>query len=255
MKKISYVYLAVEITRRCNLKCIHCMRGDAQDISMSCETIDNILRNTEVIYDLLFTGGEPTLNIDGMRYFLHSAKKYNVQIHGLNIVTNGVVMCEEIKELIHDYSEYISRFSKENNKKFNIKISISADKYHENHAFMALRWYKRFCGGIACITINRIGDVPIAKGRANEIEEALPYMRTEKHRICIKEKGMRVICPSHMNYQLLHGEQIIVLCNLFVTVHGNVIEQSVGDGEYTQTDKEETIFNVNSAKDYRTILV
>ena len=40
MKKILYRKVMLEITRRCQLKCAHCMRGDAQNLDMSEEIID-----------------------------------------------------------------------------------------------------------------------------------------------------------------------------------------------------------------------
>ena len=35
--KFKFAYLSLEITRKCNLKCAHCMRGDTQHLSMSTE--------------------------------------------------------------------------------------------------------------------------------------------------------------------------------------------------------------------------
>ena len=40
MKKISINYLYIEVTRKCTMKCNHCLRGDSQNISL------NILSNT-----------------------------------------------------------------------------------------------------------------------------------------------------------------------------------------------------------------
>ncbi len=32
--------LILEVTRRCNMCCAHCLRGDAEDIDMEKETVD-----------------------------------------------------------------------------------------------------------------------------------------------------------------------------------------------------------------------
>ena len=78
MKKttiISYGNLCLEITRRCNMACAHCLRGDAQNVDMSHEIIDRALENVLSIGSLTFTGGEPSLNVDAMRYTLEKRVK------------------------------------------------------------------------------------------------------------------------------------------------------------------------------------
>lgn len=51
--------LAIETTRRCNLKCDHCMRGVSQNIDLTPEIIDYILENDEIkrINHICFSGG------------------------------------------------------------------------------------------------------------------------------------------------------------------------------------------------------
>ena len=40
--------LAIETTRRCNMKCEHCMRGLSQNIDITPELIDMIFDNAEI---------------------------------------------------------------------------------------------------------------------------------------------------------------------------------------------------------------
>ena len=35
-------YLAIEVTRRCNMKCNHCLRGDAQNLDISTAVLSGI---------------------------------------------------------------------------------------------------------------------------------------------------------------------------------------------------------------------
>ena len=67
-KKIAIDNITVEITRKCQLQCAHCMKGDAQNVDMSRQIIDKLLESVCSIGTLLFTGGEPTMNLDGMKY-------------------------------------------------------------------------------------------------------------------------------------------------------------------------------------------
>ena len=44
-EKIAIDHLLVEITRKCQLRCAHCLRGDAQNINMSPKIIDKLLES------------------------------------------------------------------------------------------------------------------------------------------------------------------------------------------------------------------
>ena len=61
--------LILEVTRRCNMACEHCLRGDAQNMDMSTEVVDQILEHCDRIGAVTFSGGEPSLNIPLIRYF------------------------------------------------------------------------------------------------------------------------------------------------------------------------------------------
>lgn len=63
--------LCLEVTRRCNMGCAHCLRGNAEDLDMSHETIEQVLGQVDVIGQVTFTGGEPSLNVDAIGTFLH----------------------------------------------------------------------------------------------------------------------------------------------------------------------------------------
>jgi len=39
--KLTFESLAIETTRRCNMKCAHCFRGDAQNVDIDYQHIDN----------------------------------------------------------------------------------------------------------------------------------------------------------------------------------------------------------------------
>jgi len=55
--------LIIEITRKCNFTCDHCLRGEAQNKDIDHKVIDALLdNNIEYISNITFTGGEPSLN-------------------------------------------------------------------------------------------------------------------------------------------------------------------------------------------------
>lgn len=60
----------IEVTRRCNMCCAHCLRGDAESIDIQEKYIDAFLDSFETgayISSLTFTGGEISLNIPAIR--------------------------------------------------------------------------------------------------------------------------------------------------------------------------------------------
>jgi len=90
MKKYSIDNLIIEVTRRCNLKCLHCLRGDAQDKDIDDKYIEGLFQKLEYISFLTITGGEPSLVPDKIRTIIRLAKKYKVGIGNFYIATNGI---------------------------------------------------------------------------------------------------------------------------------------------------------------------
>ena len=81
--------LAIEVTRRCNMSCAHCLRGEAQNMDIDKKYIDKLLEDVSNISYILFTGGEPSLNIEAIEYTLQRCQELNISVGGFYIVTNG----------------------------------------------------------------------------------------------------------------------------------------------------------------------
>lgn len=67
--------LVIEVTRRCNMRCEHCLRGDAQNLDISTATLSEIAKH---IYpgSVTFTGGEPSLNVPAIKRYFELAERY-----------------------------------------------------------------------------------------------------------------------------------------------------------------------------------
>ena len=50
--KMKLMHLIIETNRQCNLNCTHCMRGDAQDLTITPEIIDKLLDQIDFIVEL-----------------------------------------------------------------------------------------------------------------------------------------------------------------------------------------------------------
>ena len=73
----------IEVTRRCNMCCAHCLRGDAESIDIQEKYIDAFLDSFETeayISSLTFTGGEISLNIPAIRYTLKAVKERGIAV-------------------------------------------------------------------------------------------------------------------------------------------------------------------------------
>ena len=87
--KTQLDYLVLETTRRCNMKCAHCLRGPAQNKDMPYEVIDNALKDVSYIGCITFGGGEPTLNVEAIEYTLRVCIERGINVMNFYVVTNG----------------------------------------------------------------------------------------------------------------------------------------------------------------------
>lgn len=81
--------LVIEVTRKCNMACAHCLRGDAQKIDIDTTYIDNLLENVAGIGNITFSGGEPSLNIYAIEHTLAACEARNISVGSFYVVTNG----------------------------------------------------------------------------------------------------------------------------------------------------------------------
>lgn len=133
--KLPYKDLIFEITRKCNMKCKHCMRGEAQNHTISKKVIDKTLNEVSLIGHLLLTGGEPFLEPEIIDYLFDEIIKRKIKIINFGAVTNGSVLNEKIAKSFNKLSDYIyENFGKEFDYKQSRKIgqiTISSDEFHD----------------------------------------------------------------------------------------------------------------------------
>ena len=118
--------LMIEVTRKCNLQCAHCLRGDAQNININPEILKPIFNKIDYISTLCITGGEPSLNIKGMKDILCLLKEYNVEIGNFYLVTNGLINQLELLHVVIDYIDYCTENEITG-------IAISHGTFHETY--------------------------------------------------------------------------------------------------------------------------
>lgn len=84
----------IEITDSCNLKCLHCYRGDANLSYWTVENFSNVLRELKSLgtMNLTITGGEP-FSHPHICQFLELVKQYGFV---LSIQSNAILLSDEI---------------------------------------------------------------------------------------------------------------------------------------------------------------
>ena len=121
--------LMLEVTRKCNLKCEHCMRGEPQNIDMSDEILKEVFRQVTEMYHLSLTGGEPFLAPQVIESMVDIIIDRKIRIHRCTTVDNSVWTDENR----NDPEERLP-----------ISISISNSTYHKNDVQKAIDFYKLY---------------------------------------------------------------------------------------------------------------
>lgn len=130
MEKVRIDNLIIEITRRCNMRCEHCMRGAAQRVDIQKKYITEFLHNVDSIYTLSITGGEPSLNVDGIRFLLKELKRLKIEVNNFYIVTNGSrsSMSQPFIDVCMDL--YRHQEQKVSDGEYYPMLQMSDDEYH-----------------------------------------------------------------------------------------------------------------------------
>lgn len=88
--KIHIPAIAVEITRKCQLKCAHCMRGDSENLDIGLKFIDALFSQIASIGHFCITGGEPTMNTDAVKYLVDKISSEKIPVKTFYVATNGI---------------------------------------------------------------------------------------------------------------------------------------------------------------------
>lgn len=115
--------LVLEVTRRCNMRCNHCMRGDAQNLDMDKSIIEKVARMVQPA-EVTFTGGEPSLNVPAIQRYFEYAESYDTLPYSFFVATNGLANQEELAmTLLKAYPQM--------EEKDMCSLALSVDDFHE----------------------------------------------------------------------------------------------------------------------------
>jgi len=123
---MHYSQVMIELTRTCNMKCSHCIRGASQKEKLNKETFIKFLENMEVesIESISFTGGEPSLEHEMISFIADELERRNISIGSFYIATNGVV------PNVGGFMASLAKLYAISDEKDMCSVSISRDDYH-----------------------------------------------------------------------------------------------------------------------------
>lgn len=85
----------LELTRRCNMACKHCMRGQQQNEDMPRKYVHDFFSRVDLIQDLTLSGGEPTIAPNIILDVAEEIAITDIDIRNFYIVTNGKEISDE----------------------------------------------------------------------------------------------------------------------------------------------------------------
>lgn len=140
MNITSIQSLVLEITRRCNMRCEHCIRGEAQALNMNLSIINKLFESGIEFNEVTFTGGDPSLYPEAIQHFVKAMKFHNSRISYFYVKTNGK---KESPEMATALLELYSMCDEPEM----CQLDVSRDQFHEGYnepeLYQGLRFYTR----------------------------------------------------------------------------------------------------------------
>lgn len=179
----KFLNLNLMVTRNCNFKCKHCMRGESINESVSNEVLKKVFKPGTIIQHLQLNGGEVFSRPDVLANIINTVIQNKVTIAILEIITNGTLFTPEIESLINRLDYYL-QFTNNIKRQFacaGVVIRLSYDKWHlaelEKINRENLPLYYEYAFNIERLTQSRyfggMNEVKILAnaGRAKELDE------------------------------------------------------------------------------------
>lgn len=117
--------LVLEMTRRCNMRCSHCMRGEPQRLDMKDNVIYRTFRNINEIGTLTLTGGEPQLAVDVMERIYQNIMMQSVRFDYFYVVTNGKSLRNRMR-----FMNILYKFYQWAEEPESCSLVVSQDQFH-----------------------------------------------------------------------------------------------------------------------------
>ncbi|MDD3453011.1 MAG: radical SAM protein [Bacilli bacterium] len=204
-----------ELTRKCNDCCIHCCRGESQNVDLSEQVIDSFFDNNKIEYidRLLLSGGEPTLAPSSFKYLVDKIINKNIKINLFEFSINGLIYSDEFVESLIKLNNYCLSL-KDKKYKFGGVFWISNDQFHKEPPLDVLLKYQ-----------NLPFFVPY-KNQKNEMrkEDILPVGRALKNNLSSYDFNIDEVINRGLKSELVvnDNKKYILIPFLYISSNGNI---------------------------------
>lgn len=199
-KKVNFNIVQIVATERCNLACEHCMRYETdEDVKiysrdMDRSTVDAFFRNVGSIIMLMFTGGEPLLNMDIIEYVADKIIAEDINVMQFGIITNGTIMNERVVRVFKRLAQHLK---KKQITEYHVCILKISRGYHKNDAQKACDYYTKAFEQYKEYIQVYVEEEELHSlswsGRAKNLKDVFYYADTPCHRIEYLEEHPQVI--------------------------------------------------------------
>ncbi len=147
--KLQFYYVAIEMTRQCNLACAHCARGEAQNKTIKPIYIDRVLDQIDYVNHFVLTGGEPSLHPDLFEYIIDKIIEKGVRISYFDTTLNGTIKSERVAAALDKIAEWCHHWQLYAELEPYASVRISSDLFHRDFPIYkpeeAMEFYKNAC--------------------------------------------------------------------------------------------------------------
>lgn len=204
-----------EVTRRCNDNCIHCCRGEAQNLDLSKDVIDVFFDNNKIVYinRLLLSGGEPTLAPKSLEMLVNKIIEKNIHVNVFEFSINGLIYNEEFVKALSKLNDYCLSL-KDSKAIFGGTIWISTDQFHKAPSQEVLDKYEKLSFF-----------VPYTAHKSDMKEEdILPVGRALENNLSNHKLDTSLITERGIEYKqgIHNGREYLAIPYLYVSSNGNV---------------------------------
>lgn len=208
--KLNYDGIMIEVTRRCNLICKHCCRGEPQNIDISMKVIDELFEQINDCEMIVLTGGEPLLVPEKIIYIINKIMDKKIHIKGFSFITNGTLLNNgtiKVLEALNDLYEYCYTLYKVTFPY--ISINISGDIYHDNNSQEAVDFLKKYLNKNIKVDMQpRLSEENIIREGRAEVNNIGKIFYFEK---CL-----------YMNHRIMIDNNARIRCMIAIGAKGNV---------------------------------
>jgi organic radical activating enzyme len=232
--------LIIEVTRNCNQECMHCLRGEQQNIRIKNEYITSMLeqiKTLDVCYNVCFTGGEPTLNLEAIEFYMEECKRLNINHDSFYIVTNGNDLgMEFIKTCLKLYALA-------GDKEF-CKVDLSNDNAHEyiedeelelikGLSFFSNKFDENLYWDIDNVIYEGNAKENFSRGRIKSVHEINNKEELNDTEVYLNCKG-NIINGCDWSYESQDNREDIFICQVdkFVEYYNSLPDDSYNESEF-----------------------